>query len=354
MRFGPTTGLLAALLLATSFTPTLAQQVRVKDIASVGGMAEAGFTGFGMVVGLSGTGDSRPPGPGAAFPSGRDSAVVMVTARLAPGLRVGSRVDVTVAATGDARSLAGGTLVPTALEGGDRRIYAVAEGPVAAAGSWAGGIAASVTRGSPTTGTISGGATIERDLPLALGAEGEVRFLLRRPDFTTARRLAEAINASLGRKLARPLDNAAVSVAVPPDYPDGAAGLIATAENAVLTPDRSGRSVVIDSRTGAIVAGLDIPLAPVAISHGDMTIRVQETPQVSQPAPFSSGGKTVIVPRSSVEIDETGRMVAMPAGGTVGDLLNALTKAGMSALDRIAVLQAVRAAGGFDAELVAR
>jgi len=346
--------LLTALVLAGAATPALAQQVRVKDIATIGGMVEAGFTGFGMVVGLSGTGDSRPTGPGGTFPSGRDAAMVMVTARLAPGLRAGSRVDVTVAATGDARSLAGGTLVPTALEGGDRRVYAVAEGPVSAAGSWAGGASASVTRGSPTAGTIPGGATIEHDLPLALGTEGEVRFLLRRPDFTTARRLAEAINAALGRKLARPLDNAAVSVKLPPDYPDGAAGLIATAENALLTPDRASRAIVIDSRTGAIVAGLDIPLAPVAISHGDLTIRVQENPQVSQPGPFSSGGKTVVVPRSSVEIDETDRTVSIPAGGTVGDLLNALGKAGMSALDRIAVLQSVRAAGGFDAELISR
>lgn len=342
--------LLAALLLAA---PAQAQQVRVKDIASVGGMTEAGFSGFGMVVGLAGTGDSRPA-PGGAFPSGRNSAMVMVTARLAPGLRAGSRVDVTVSATGDARSLAGGTLVPTALEGGDRRVYAVAEGPVSAAGSWAGGASASVTRGSPSSGTIPGGATIERDLPPALGSEGEVRFLLRRPDFTTARRLADAVNAALGRKLARPLDNAAVAVAVPPDYPDGAAGLIATAENALLTPDRGGRSVVIDSRTGAVVAGLDIPLAPLAISHGDLTVRVRETPQVSQPAPFSSGGKTVVVPRSSVEIDEADHSVTIPPGGTVGDLLTALSKAGMSALDRIAVLQAVRAAGGFDAELVTR
>lgn len=351
-----------AAALALGLLPALAggataQTVRVKDIARIGGMGEASFSALGLVVGLPGTGDSRPPAgvnlpPGLRF--GRDSAVVMVTARLAPGLRAGGRGDVTVAALGDARSLAGGVLTPTELEGNDRQTYAIAEGPINAGGFSAVGMAASVTRGSPTTGGIAGGAVTERDLPLALGPGGQVQVLLNRPDFTTARRVADAINAALGRKLARPLDNAAVGVTVPPDFPDGPANLIASIESAPLTPDRASHQVVVDPRSGTVVAGLDIPLAPVAIGHGPLTVRISEAPQVSQPAPFSSGGRTVVVPRSEIEISQNGQVIATPRGGTVGDLLAALDAAGVPVLDRIAILQAVRAAGGFDAELVSR
>lgn len=353
----PAWGAILAFLLVLTGTQAPAQTVRVKDIARIGGMGEASFTALGLVVGLPGTGETRPP-PGMALPPGaqlgRNSAVVMVTARLSPGLRAGSRVDVSVAAMGDARSLAGGILTPTALEGGDRQIYAIAEGPISAGGFWAGGIAASITQGSPATGSIAGGGMIERDVPLALGPGGQIQILLNRPDFTTARRVADAINATLGRRLARPLDNAAVAVTVPPDFPDGPANLIATIESAPLTPDRAAQAVVVDPRTGTVVAGLGIPLAPVAIGHGALTVRVTETPQVSQPAPFSSGGRTVVVPRSEIEISQNGRVLATPRGGTVGDLLAALDAAGVPVLDRIAILQAVRAAGGFEADLIAR
>ena len=347
--------LIVAALLAGS--PALAQS-RIKDIAQVQDMAEASLVGYGVVVGLAGTGDSAlssrvPAEPGVRV--GRNSASVMVTARLAPGMAAGSRVDVTVAALGDARSLNGGHLVPTALEGGDRQALAVAEGPISTGGYAVQAAGQRLSRGN-ATGGIPGGAVVERDLPSALGQGGEVRFVLRNPDFTTARRMAETINGAMGRNLARARDNALVIVQIPGDLPDGAVGLIATVEGLTLQADRPASRIVVDGRSGAIVSGLDIPLAGAAISHGALTVRVTEAPQVSQPPPFSSGGRTVVVPRSTIEVDEGGRggIIALAPGSTVGDLLRRLNAAGMSPLDQLAVLQSLRAAGGLNAELITR
>lgn len=347
----------AALLVLGLAAPALAQS-RIKDIASVQDMGEAVFTGYGAVVGLAGTGDSALASRGGTGPGvrvGRDTAAVMVTVRLVPGMRAGSRADVSVAAVGDARSLNGGTLAPTALEGGDRQIYAVAAGPVATGGLSAQGRGQSLSRGATTTGTISGGAMVERDLPLSLGQGGEVRFLLQNPDFTTAKRLSDTINAALGRPLALARDNASVTVRIPPDYPNGAVGLIAAVEGLPLQSDRPAAKLVVDARTGSIVSGLAIPLAPVAISHGGLSIRVTETPRISQPGPFSSGGRTVVAQESRIEIGEDGgHVVALPPGSTLGDLLKALRAAEIPTLDQISILQSLRAAGGFDAEMISR
>ena len=348
--------LVMAALLAGS--PALAQS-RIKNLAQIQDMAEASVVGYGVVVGLAGTGDSAltsrvPAEPGIRV--GRNSASVMVTARLAPGMAAGSRVDVTVAALGDARSLNGGHLVPTALEGGDRQVLAVAEGPISTGGYAVEAPGQRLSRGNASGGTISGGAVIERDLPSALGQGGEVRFVLRNPDFTTARRLAETINAAMGRTLARARDNALITVQIPADLPDGAVGLIATVEGLTLQADRPASRIVVDGRSGAIVSGLDIPLAGAAISHGALTVRVTEAPQVSQPPPFSSGGRTVVVPRSTIEVDEGGKggIIALTPGSTVGDLLRRLNATGMGPLDQLAVLQSLRAAGGLNAELITR
>lgn len=337
--------------------PGLAQS-RVKDMAVVQDMGEASFVGYGVVVGLPGTGDSAlssraPSEPGVRV--GRNAASVVVTARLSPGMRPGGRADVTVSALGDARNLAGGTLTPTALQGGDRQVYAVAEGPVATGGYRAEAAGQRLSRGGATTGHISGGAMVERELPLSLGQSGEVRFVLRNPDFTTARRMADSINAALGRSLARPLDNAAVAVRIPGDMPDGAVGLIAAVEGVTVQADRPVARIVVDGRSGSIVSGLDIPLEAAAISHGGLSVRVSEAPQVSQPPPFSRGGSTVVVPRSTVEVEEgRGGLIALPPGSTVGDLLRRLNAAGMSPIDQISVLQSLRAAGGLNAELISR
>ncbi|CAA7614086.1 Flagellar P-ring protein [Candidatus Terasakiella magnetica] len=337
--------------------PVLAQS-RIKDIANVQDLGEAVFTGYGAVAGLAGTGDSALASRGTITPGarvGRDTAAVMVTVRLAPGVRVGSRADVSVAAVGDARSLNGGILVPTALEGSDRQIYAVAAGPVATGGISAQSRGQSISRGSTTTGIISSGAMVERDLPLSLGQGGEVRFLLHNPDFTTAKRLSDTINTALGRFVALARDNASVTVRIPPDYPNGAVGLIAAVEGLPLQSDRPAARLVIDARSGSIISGHDIPLAPVAISHGGLTIQVTQAPRISQPGPFSSTGRTVVAQESRIEVSEGGgQMVALPPGSTLGDLLKALRAAEIPTLDQISILQSLRAAGSFDAEMIAR
>ena len=341
------------------WSPTVLAQSRIKDMAQIQDMGTASLVGYGVVVGLPGTGDSPlvsrvPAEPGVRV--GRNSASVMVTARLAPGMAAGSRADVTVSALGDARSLNGGHLAPTALEGGDRQVYAVAEGPVSSGAYAVEAPGQRLSRGNASGGTIPSGAVVERDLPSALGQGGEVRFVLRNPDFTTARRMAETINTALGRPLARAKDNALVVVQIPGDMPDGAVGLIAAVEGLPLQADRPANRIVVDSRSGAIVSGLDIPLSGAAISHGALTVRVTEAPQVSQPPPFSSGGRSVVVPRSSIEVDEGGQggIIALTPGSTVGDLLRRLNAAGLSPLDQLAVLQSLRAAGGLNADLITR
>ena len=347
-----------AILLALATSPAWAQS-RIKDMATIEGMGDAALVGYGMVVGLSGTGDTPLVGRGPLPPGvrvGRDAAQVMVTARLPAGAGAGSRMDVTIAAIGDARNLSGGVLLPTALEGGNGQVYAVAEGRLAVDGLAIQGRSQSISRGSATTAHIPGGATIERELPTALGQGGELRLRLRNPDFTTAKRMAETINAFQGQRLARIKDNGTVIVVVPESLPDGAAGLAAAIEGLRVTADQPASKVVVDAASGAIVAGLDVRLAPAAISHGALTIRVIEAPQVSQPPPFSSSGATKVVPRSSIDVDDGkgSSIITIPPGGTVGDLLRRLNAAQVSTLDQIAILQALRSAGGLEGELVSR
>jgi flagellar P-ring protein precursor FlgI len=347
-----------AILLALATIPAWAQS-RIKDMATIEGMGDAALVGYGMVVGLSGTGDTPLVGRGPFPPGvrvGRDAAQVMVTARLPAGASAGSRMDVTIAAIGDSRNLSGGVLLPTALEGGNGQVYAVAEGRLAVDGLAVQGRSQSISQGSVTTAHIPGGATIERELPTALGQGGELRLRLRNPDFTTAKRMAEAINAFQGQRLARIKDNGTVIVVVPESQSDGAAGLAAAIEGLRVSADQPASKVVVDAASGAIVAGLDVRLAPAAISHGALTIRVTEAPQVSQPSPFSSSGTTKVVPRSSIDVDDGkgSSIIIIPPGGTVGDLLRRLNAAQVSTLDQIAILQALRAAGGLEGELVSR
>ncbi|WP_161539692.1 flagellar basal body P-ring protein FlgI [Paramagnetospirillum kuznetsovii] len=347
-----------AILLALATSPAWAQS-RIKDMATIEGMGDAALVGYGMVVGLSGTGDTPLVGRGPLPPGvrvGRDAAQVMVTARLPAGAGAGSRMDVTIAAIGDARNLSGGVLLPTALEGGNGQVYAVAEGRLAVEGLAIQGRSQSISRGSATTAHIPGGATIERELPTALGQGGELRLRLRNPDFTTAKRMAETINAFQGQRLARIKDNGTIIVIVPESQPDGAAGLAAAIEGLRVTADQPASKVVVDAASGAIVAGLDVRLSPAAISHGALTIRVTEAHQVSQPPPFSSSGATKVVPRSSIDVDDSkgSSIITIPPGGTVGDLLRRLNAAQISTLDQIAILQALRSAGGLEGELVSR
>lgn len=332
------------------------------------------LVGYGLVVGLPGMGDSAGSpittrllgsmmqnmgfGDGAAQGQrGWSMAAVMVTANLPAFAKPGNRIDVDVNPVGDATGVRGGG-------------HAAADGPGSGgqAGLWRwprerwpplrlhrpGGRAARVTSGTPTAGRITGGALVERGSGYVLNTAETIHLTLHHPDFTTASRVAAAVNAAVGQKVATQEDNATVRVTVPTDFPGGTAALLAQAEQASATPDRPTAKVVIDSRSGTIVAGADIPIAPTSIRHGGVTTRVTETPMVSQPPPFSNAGRTVVVPRTTIEVDEglgTGAL-DIPPGTTVGSLMRRLDESGVGVIDRMAILHALKDSGALQAELV--
>jgi len=362
-------GAVLALLLVAAFAPApAAAQVRIKDIASFEGVRDNLLVGYGLVVGLNGSGDNLSNSPftqqsiigmlerlgvnirGENFKP-KNVAAVMVTATLPPFSREGSRIDITVSAIGDAKSLQGGTLLVTPLMGADGQVYAVSQGPVAIAGFSAEGDAASVTKGTPTNGRIASGAVIEREIPFALSDLQTVRIALHNPDFTTASRMAEVINAKLGGPVAQATDPTTVSMRVPQSYGTDVARLITDVEQLRLIPDQVSR-VVIDERTGTIVMGDNVSISTVAISQGNLTVRITETPQVSQPEPFSKEGDTVVVPRTNVDVSEGGTgNIAIVGGASLNDLVQGLNALGVTPRDMIAILQAIKAAGALQAEI---
>ena len=360
----------AVLLLAGCLWPAAADaQVRIKDIASFEGVRDNLLVGYGLVVGLDGSGDNLNNSPfteqsiigmlerlgvnirGENFKP-KNVAAVMVTATLPPFSRQGTRIDVTVSAIGDAKSLQGGTLLVTPLMGADGEVYAVSQGPVAIAGFNAQGASASVTQGTPTNGRIASGAVIEREVPFALDDLKQVHIALRNPDFTTASRIAEAINGRLGGGVAMATDPTTVSVAVPASYGRDVARLITDVEQLRVVPDQISR-VVIDERTGTIVMGDNVRVSTVAISQGNLTVRITETPQVSQPAPFSENGDTTVVPRTSIDVNQTGtgNIAVLNGGASLQDLVQGLNALGVSPRDMIAILQAIKAAGALQADI---
>lgn len=360
--------LLAAVLLLVSISPAGAQ-VRIKDIADFEGVRDNQLIGYGLVVGLNGTGDDltrsiftresligmlQRLGVNTRSPDlrTRNVAAVMVTANLPPFSRQGTRVDVTVSALGDAASLLGGTLLVTPLLGADGEVYAVAQGTLAVAGFEASGAAASVTRGVPTSAMISNGAIVEREVGFELNELTQVKLSLKNPDLTTARRIAQSVNALLNARVAQSLDGSTVLVSAPPDYPGSTADLLTDIEQLPVRVDQAAR-VVIDERSGVIVMGENVRISEVAIAQGNLTIRVTETPQVSQPGPFAEAGETVVVPRTEIEIDEDEdrRLAVMPSGVTLQELVNGLNALGVGPRDMITILQSIKAAGALQAEI---
>lgn len=365
-----------ALMLATSAGDAFAQadrqnfpQTRIKDIVDFEGVRENLLIGYGLVVGLNGTGDSL----GSAIftreslvgmlerlgVNARDDslnsdnvAAVMVTATLPPFSTQGTRIDVTVSAIGDSESLLGGQLLVTPMVGADGEVYAVAQGPVAVGGFSAAGAAETVTRGVPTGGRIANGAIIERELAFDLNSMETVRIALRNPDFTTSRRIAQAINAFAGGPIAQSTDPATVRVLVPEEYRRNTVALITDIEQLRVTPDTIAR-VVIDEQTGIIVMGDNVRINTIAIAQGNLTIRITETEQVSQPQPFSETGETVTVPRTQIEIDDDSdkRLTVLPRTVTLRELVDGLNALGVGPRDMISILQAIKAAGALQAEL---
>ena len=348
---------------------TLDAQTRIKDIVDFEGVRENMLIGYGLVVGLNGTGDTLSSsiftreslvgmlerlGVNARDDSLKTDnvAAVMVTATLPPFAKQGTRIDLSLSAIGDADSLLGGTLLVTPLVGADGEVYAVAQGPVAVGGVSAGGAGAEVSKGVPTNGRIASGAIIEREISFDLQGLDTLRISLRNPDFTTARRIAQAINSFVGGPIAQSRDSATVSLVVPDNYRGKMVALITDIEQLRVTPDISAK-VVIDEQTGIIVMGENVRISTVAIAHGNLTIRITETPQVSQPLPFSEEGETVTVPRTQIEIDEDEdkRLSVLSNSVTLQELVDGLNALGIGPRDMISILQAIKAAGALQAEI---
>jgi flagellar P-ring protein precursor FlgI len=342
---------------------------RIKDVADFEGVRENQLVGYGLVVGLAGTGDSLRNNPqtrqslqamlerlGVNTSDGnlntRNVAAVMVTANLPPFATQGSRIDVTVSAVGDARSLAGGTLLVTPLMGADQQVYAVAQGPLAIGGFAASGQSgSSVTRGVPTAGRIASGALVEREISFDIAAQQELRLALRNPDFTTAQRIASAINTAVGADAARASNPGSVVLRRPNEFAGDMVSLVGRIENLEVEVDTPAR-IVIDESSGIVVMGENVKVSTVAIAQGNLTISIQEDPFVSQPAPFSRGGETVVVPSSGVDVEEEqGGLVVVPGGVPLRQLVNGLNALGVTPRDMISILQALKAAGAIQAEI---
>ena len=341
---------------------------RIKDLVDVEGVRQNQLVGYGLVVGLNGTGDKLKDGgftkqslqsmlnrlgvkPTEKGTTSKNVAAVMVTAALPPFARQGSRIDVSVSALGDASSLLGGTLLVTPLLGADGEVYAVAQGQVGVGGFSAKGQAETVTKGVPTAGRIASGAIIEREVGFEMARMGSVTLTLRNPDFTTARRIAQAVNAYLREPAAKASDPSTVQIELPGGYDGSVVNLITDIEQLRIEPDLPAR-VVIDETSGIIVMGENVHVSTVAIAQGNLTIRITETPQVSQPQPFANGA-TVVVPRTDIGVDEqqSRRLGIVDGGITLQELVNGLNALGVGPRDLIAILQAIKAAGALQAEI---
>lgn len=341
---------------------------RIKDLVDFEGIRDNQLVGYGLVVGLNGSGDTLNNAPFTRQSlqamlerlgvNTRDTdlrtanvAAVMVTSNLPPFATQGTRIDVTVSALGDATSLQGGTLLVTPLHGADGEVYAVAQGPVAVSGFKAQGEAASITRGVPTVGRIANGAIVEREIVFHLAQQRSLRLALRNPDFTTARRIATAINAFTASYTARALDPATVRLDLPQNFRGDIVSLLVEVEQLRIEPDHTAK-VVIDESSGIIVMGRDVRIATVAIAQGNLTVTVTETPQVSQPEPFSEG-QTVVVPRTRITADDENqrRLAVVPEGVTLRDLVDGLNALGIGPRDMISILQAIKAAGALQAQI---
>jgi len=368
----PKTALLAALAaLAILLAPHAgAAAVRIKDIADVEGVRDNQIVGYGLVVGLPGTGDrlrsaifTRQSLVGMLERLGvntrdqearldtRNVAAVMVTANLPPFARPGSRIDVAVSSLGDASNLTGGTLLVTPLLGADGEVYAVAQGAVATGAIGARGAGASVQRGVPTSARISSGGVVEREIPFELAGRDRIRLSLRNPDLTTAHRMAAAINRTLGAGSATATDPRTVVLMT---GRRDVARLLSEVENLLVEPDQAAR-VVIEEASGTIVMGAGVRVSTVAIAQGNLTIRVTETPQVSQPEALSGGG-TAVVPRTNIQVDDQRerRLGILPRSVTLEDLVRGLNALGVGPRDLITILQSIKAAGALQAELEVR
>ena len=356
---------LGAILLAQA--PAAAAS-RIKDLAQVEGVRQNQLVGYGLVVGLNGTGDTLNNAPftkqsltamlerlgvntrGATLRTA-NVAAVMVTANLPAFAAQGTRLDITVSALGDSKSLQGGTLLVTPLLGADGEVYAVGQGSVAIAGFQAEGDAAKITRGVPTVGRIANGAVIEREVEFKLNAQRSLRLTHRNPHLTSKKRVAASINDFLGADTAEPTDPGTITINIPAKYRGNMIQLLTEVEQLRVEPDQTAR-IVIDERSGIIVMGRDVRVSQVAVAQGNLTVTISERPEVSQPEGLSNG-VTAVVPRTNVKV-ETGdknKLAVVGEGVTLRELVDGLNALGIGPRDLISILQAIKSSGALQAEI---
>ncbi|GJL93734.1 MAG: flagellar P-ring protein [Hyphococcus sp.] len=360
--------LILAGFIALGATPSLAS-VKLKDLVEIEGVRGNDLVGYGLVVGLDGTGDGLRNIPyteealssllerlgvnvqGEEFRP-KNVAAVLVTATLPPFARTGTPIDVSISAIGDAKNLTGGMLIMTPLNAADGQIYAVAQGPVLVSGFSAQGDAESITEGVPTSGTIPNGARVERELGFDFDSLKNIRLTLRSPDFTTASRIENMINASVGKTVALMVDSGAVELKMDDRF-RSPAHMISQIENIEINPAQKAR-VVVDQRSGTIVLGSQVRISSVAVAQGNLSIRIRETPGVVQPNPFSRNGETIVVPRTDIAVDDNGdnKVGILEENVTLADLVDGLNALGVSPREMIDILKSIKSAGALHAELV--
>jgi flagellar P-ring protein FlgI len=342
-----------------------AMAVRVKDLVQIQGVRENRLAGYGLVVGLNGTGDKsgseftvrslynmlRNLGIAVdpALLKVKNVAAVMITANLPPFAKSSQKLDCTVSSVGDASSLAGGTLVLAPLYGPDGKVYAMAQGPISVGGfAVEGASGTGVTKNFPTVGRVPGGGVVERSLELDMGSQ--MVLVMNNPDFTTVHRMEQSINSNLGSKAAYAKDISTIVVDVPENYRNRVVDFVALIEGVDVHPDNKAK-VIVNERTGTVVMGSDVKISTVAIAHGNLNIRISEESQVSQPLP-KSRGVTTVSPKSDVTVSEGGRqLVELPGGTTIGRLISALNAIGVSPRDLVIILQSIKQTGALYADL---
>jgi len=343
-----------------------AHAVRIKDIAEIKGVRGNQLVGYGLVVGLDGTGDGKKSEftiqsmarmlekMGMAVDPDdidvKNVAAVMITAELPPFARAGSRIDVLVSSIGDADNLQGGTLLFTPLKAADGKVYAVAQGPVSTGGFSAKGSGGSVQKNFPTVGRVAGGALVEKEVSSNFAQKKTISLALNSPDFTTASRVAQAINSALNSPLAQTPDAGTIEVKVPENYYGNIVGFVSMMESLDVTPDAVAK-VVFNERTGTVVMGENVRISTVAIAHGNLSIQIKESSDVSQPLPFSQG-ETVVTPETDISIKEDKSLLFLVNSGVnIGEVVRALNALGVSPRDLISIFQALRVAGALQAKL---
>ena len=340
---------------------------RIKDLAQIEGVRGNQLVGYGLVVGLNGTGDSDKTeftiqslvnmmerlgvAVNPADVKVDNVAAVVVTAELPAFARAGNRIDVSVSSIGDAENLAGGTLLMTPLNAADGKVYAVAQGSLVVGSLAFGGKAAKVQKNHPTVGRIPDGAFVEREVPFDFGTQSVLNYRLKDSDFTTISRMSEVVNQHFGDNVASAVDAGELKVMIPSNYRDHVVDFVAELEKLDVTPDTLAR-IVVNEKTGTIVMGEQVRISTVAVSHGNLSLVINEQSNVSQPAPFS-GGQTTVTPQTQVNVtEEEGNLVVMQQGVSIGEVASALNAIGATPRDLIAIFQAIKAAGALYADLV--